>query len=218
MTKHLPHQKMSSINSGQMKKYFTLFGLLLIMLPLFSLGQTEKGKFIIYAGTDLTAAFGKNTVKYDGNDLKSIKTTAIEFEPAFGYFVADNLSVGISLPLSFQKNGYDLYEIKESVYGASLFGRYYLGENQWKPFVGAEVGYLASKSYSEVTGSEMDDLFGGLAYAASIGMSSFINQHVSFDFSVGYAHANMGYSQDRELKMAISGIGIEVGLSIIPGK
>lgn len=193
-------------------------GLILTILPFVSLSQTEKGKFMIYAGTDLSAAFGKNTVKYDGHDLKSINTTSLNIEPAFGYFVADNLSVGISLPLSFQKNGYDIYEMKESLYGVSLFGRYFFGENQWKPFFDAEIGYLASKSYSEISGSELDDLFGGLAYAAGIGISSLINQHVFFDFSIGYAYADMGYSKDSELKMAVSGVGVEVGFSIILGK
>jgi len=38
--------------------------------------------------------------------------------------------------------------------------------------VNAEVGYLALKSYSEITNSEIDDLFNGLAFAGGIGIST----------------------------------------------
>ncbi|MDD4109257.1 MAG: hypothetical protein PHH93_11115, partial [Prolixibacteraceae bacterium] len=61
-----------------------------------------KGKWIFYPGTELTAVCGTNTVKYDGNDLTEIKTSSFELYPGAGYFIADNFSLGITTPLSFQ--------------------------------------------------------------------------------------------------------------------
>jgi outer membrane protein len=153
-----------------------IFFIATLLLPLTLFAQTEKGKWIFFSGTDLTAVFGKNTVKYDGNDLTEIKTSSFELNPGAGYFIADNFALGITAPLSFSKNGYSTYEARESTYGASLFGRYYFGKADFKPFVTAEAGYLASKSFSETGGSQqLDDLFNGPAFAGGVGISKFIN-------------------------------------------
>jgi outer membrane protein len=188
----------------------------ILLLPVSLLAQTEKGKWLFFSGTDLTAVFGTNTIKYDGNDITDMKTSSFELKPGVGYFIANNFALGVTAPLTFKKNGYNTFDVKESTYGASILGRYYFGKSNFKPYVTAEAGYLASKSYSEMTGSQYDDLFSGPALAGGIGLAGFINEHVSLDIELGYVYSNLVYSEDKELKMNVNGFGIQVGFSIIP--
>ena len=188
----------------------------ILLLPVTLLEQTEKGKWLFFSGTDLTAVFGTNTIKYDGNDITDMKTSLFELKPGVGYFVANNFALGVAAPLTFKKNGYNTIDVKESTYGVSVLGRYYFGKSNFKPYATAEAGYMAAKNYSEMAGSQYDDLFNGLAFAGGIGLAGFINEHVSLDIELGYVYSNLIYSEDKELKMNVNGFGIQVGFSIIP--
>lgn len=188
----------------------------ILLLPASLFAQTEKGKWMFFSGTDLTAVFGTNTIKYDGNDITDMKTSSFELKPGVGYFIANNFALAVSAPLSFKKNGYSTFDVKESTYGASLLGRYYFGNSNFKPFVTAEAGYLASKNYSEMAGSRYDDLFNGPAFAGGIGLAGFMNEHISLDIELGYVFSSLVYSEDKELKMNVNGFGIQAGFSIIP--
>lgn len=85
-----------------------------------SQAQTEKGNFVIGGGV------GFNTESVKDSDLKS---TGFNIMPSAGYFVSDNIAVGLGLGYQWNKNEYDsdanVTERTNSSFAVAPFGRWY---------------------------------------------------------------------------------------------
>ena len=78
-----------------MKRIFVLFTASLLTVSVFA--QIKKGNFIISGGTSLTVNFlNTSTNISNGNAGDATKWNSVSFMPSFGYFVVNNLSVGLS--------------------------------------------------------------------------------------------------------------------------
>ncbi|RIY13027.1 hypothetical protein D0T11_04680 [Hymenobacter rubripertinctus] len=124
------------------------------------------------AGTKLlTGSVGYNQIKQEidspflpGNQKLEAKTALFNFNPSAGYFIADNLALGISAGVGLTKsNGYNYYngqygpvlvfsESKERALSAGAFGRYY-------KFVGDKVAL-----YGQVQGGYQNIYRPGVRY------------------------------------------------------
>ena len=76
------------------KKLVLLLIVLMSVITVF--GQTTKGNFILSGGAGLQFVSGNVKTVYDGKTDYEYKTSSFSFIPSFGYFVIDNLAIGLA--------------------------------------------------------------------------------------------------------------------------
>lgn len=141
-----------------------LFGLLTT-----AQAQTEKGSRL--AGVQV----GNIIIPTSGGS-----GAIIALQPTYGWFVADNLAIGVGIPFfHVGAGGSDITQI-----GVAPFLRYYLSTANVKPFLGASVGVVNTSGQNR---SSTDAL-----YSATGGVAIFINKAVSFDIGLTYTGGSTG--------------------------
>lgn len=98
-----------------MKKFYLTLAAV-AALTFASQAQTEKGKFIVGGGL----GFDTESVK-DADD----KTTSFNIMPSAGYFVSDNIAVGLGLGYQWNKVEDGTDEATTGVFAVAPFGRWY---------------------------------------------------------------------------------------------
>jgi hypothetical protein len=126
-----------------MKKTLLLFNVLLVFG--FISAQTEKGNFLL-GGNLANLQFG----------LVNNNNTSISINPNAGYFVSNRVAMGISMPISFDKNNFDSedgkYSNKTSNFGIGYFWRFYLSDGYpFKFFSGFDFGIKTFKNNYDFT-------------------------------------------------------------------
>jgi outer membrane protein len=194
-----------------LKITFVLF--ILTGLATVATAQTEKGNFLLSGSGSLDFALLSLKLKNDNTSEDAGKMTNLEFTPGVGYFIANNLAVGLEFSISSasQKNDGDKYT--ETTTMLWPFARLYFGKSNVKPFVQAGVGpgwekwgYKNDKETENLIGYEFD---GGLAV--------FLSPNISLDLILGYGGATAKITDYRnmEWKTTASGFGGSIGFSIV---
>lgn len=190
-------------------KPFLLITLLVIGIT--GNAQLKKGNKLV--GFSVGSAFFNNTSNERSNNLTSsvIETDnfGISINPSMGWFVSDDVIIGFSPSVSFDKqkqvgkgtNGNTFLIDELSSYSVSLggFARYYFrGQNSMLRFFGQynlSLGISGGKNDGfeyESLGIYVDrydtKFSGGFAANTGInlGASKFLNEHTSVDFYIGY--------------------------------
>jgi opacity protein-like surface antigen len=194
-----------------LKISFVLF--ILTGLATVTAAQTEKGSFLLSGSGSLDFAWLSLKLENDNTSEDAGKMSNLEFTPGAGYFIADNLAVGLEFSLSSASQKEDGDKYTETTTMLLPFARLYFGKSNVKPFVQAGVGpgwekwgYKNDKETENLVGYEFD---GGLAV--------FISPNISLDFILGYAGATAKIKdyQNVEWKTTASGFGGSIGFSII---
>jgi len=182
---------------------------MLVVSSTLAQAQTEKGRWTVGAQV---GDFG-----YSGSSepVKS-RSFSASLSPSVGYFVAKNLAVGASLPVSYAYDSYNFTGTGRSEtdgfsVGLSPFARYYVGSANLRPFVDASIGFQqfwisstrfgapeAQRSNYNVTNYQVG---GGAAY--------FINNTASLDASLNYTNG-LGGSGFRQRGRANLNIGFRL--------
>lgn len=210
------------------------------LLPVFTLfGQTEKGKVLLglssrYSLSPLDESLGYtdlmtlgfSTVKFKSDESGEeesdlIKFTGFNFTPKAGYFIIDNLSLGldVNIGMASMKETYDQNEYNETgtVLSAGPFVRYYLPLEKVLPYIEASATLGSSKltydsgSDKEVNKSSLNTLMGGVGFAAPIG------DIVTFDLMLGYLSMTMKDKEDNphNERMVIGTLGFKFGVVLL---
>jgi hypothetical protein len=161
-------------NTDYMKKLilFTLFSSTLF-------AQTQKGSFTV--GTQLS----QNNLSFDEN----FKSRSHNISPNVGYFLIDNLNIGLQSNLGFGKiknsfsTGFNNNTYLFTSYNLGPYFTYYIGKNKLKPFVGASAGFGGSKiqvnnSTDDEATQSFYNFYGGLTY--------FINSNIGLNSALTY--------------------------------
>ncbi len=208
--------------------------LLLSTITLFvttiALSQTEQGKISVGASSDLSFSFlnGKQEFRGQENDLD--ERTSFAIAPTAGYFVIDNLQVGLVLALSTEKvegerqnfNNFgpqtNSFESKLSTFAVGPFVRYYFLENSIKPFVQASVAYVSTKNESDDEFSSFESKSNGIGFGFDAGVAFFLNNFISLDLGVGYSRSiitpNNGDEGEDDFKTKLNAIRANVGFNL----
>jgi len=196
-----------------MKRNLKISFVLVIFMGLTTMAtaQTEKGNFMIGASSSLDFTSLSLKLENDNASTDGGKITTFEFTPGVGYFVANNLAVGIQFSLNSASEKEDGDKYTETTTMLLPFARLYFGKGNVKPFVQAAFGPGWQKwGYDD---KQTENLTG---YELGGGLAIFINQHVSIDLSLGYASASSkfkdGYNVDWD--STSKGIGGNIGFSI----
>jgi outer membrane protein len=143
-------------------------------------GQDEKpvkeGQIIV--GGDFRAEYTSN-IDYKMYDI----TTS----PNIGYFLVDNMAIGLNIPLSYTKYN-NLINLTSTSFGIGLFYKYYSDKGL---FITVKGGFNFGNQKS---GSGSDDTkISGFYISPGAGYAYFIHQRVSLEAGVFYEYHNTQY-------------------------
>ncbi len=215
-----------------MRTHFSLFALLFVLSSTV-LAQVDKGNFY-FQGTGYLRLISEKTTEFTGgNTSESSKSTYFGLKPKVGYFVIDNLPVGIKLDASFSKSTYgsadSKYSSNDFVFGP--FARYYfLGQDKLKPFAEVYMGIGTSKSINTYGGSDYERKDNIIEFGLGAGASYFVTDHIAFDFMLSYNRDKYtiksnempgvkSVSAEEKSGVIYSGVRAELGIIVVlPGK
>ena len=216
-----------------MKRLIMLF----TVLSFFSLtvleGQINQGRILVGVSTSINyMSFGSDlmnlgftTVKQKSNapgyvEPDAEKTTTINLLPKVGFFIIDNLVVGLDLSLSSYTDKYSSNSKSTMTYlGVGPFIRYYIPGTSIMPFfeVGGLIGSLNEK-YTSGTYSNSYK-YGMISFGGGAGMSVKLGDKVTFDIMAGYNSMTEKSKDNNENdeRTVYGTLGIKLGFICILG-
>lgn len=182
--------------------------------------QTEKGNWMFGGATTFNFNSSKPSAKQDGVSVDGNKSSTITATPSVGYFVINNLAVGMDLELSVQKTKeYDSFssspvDVKRTVFGVIPSATYYFkNESKAFPYIGAGAGYAVAKGKVASTSIEPTNFFvwkikGGVAYM--------ITNDISVDFGLNYNQLStkFNYPSGESYKSFNKNFGANLGFTL----
>ncbi len=179
------------------------------------------------SGSDIFK-FGYSTTKTksdtDGSENQD-KSVSIFINPKVGYFVIDNLAIGLDLNVGFSTSKYleddDKYSYSTLIVGP--FVRYYIPTTKVLPFceLSGSFGTLNSKSdYSDNSYREdRKDKTGIMTFGGGIGLAAPLGERVMVDVLAGYNSFIYKHKEDNEdNERTVNGtLGLKVGIIVLLG-
>lgn len=183
-------------------------------------GQTDRGKIMISGQSNMTFLFGGQKWK-DKNDSGTDGTGAqIGLTLGGGYFVINNLVIGLQIPYSYTFMKDDASKDKMSstsiIFEPAV--RYYFLKGKFKPFVHGGVGYGIEKDkYDPSDGSSSTDKYSQFVWEIGGGGAFFVTDYVSLDLLLAYTSTTNKATNDNpdDYKTIISGIGGGIAITIL---
>jgi hypothetical protein len=209
-----------------MKRFSLLtFGLIVISIGLLN-AQTNQGRLILGLSSDIFS-LGYSTSKIssdtDGTEQAS-KSFNVNLSPNMGYFIIDNLAIGLGLGVGFMAYNNETGDFNSSSISISLsagpFIRYYFPFSKVLPF--CELSGSYGWSNMNISGTNLDDTrynIGSLHYGGGIGLAVPIGERVMADVSLGYHLLLTKFSQEDENNdtTKTGTLGLNIGFVILLG-
>ena len=156
----------------------------LILLVIFICASSfAQAPYLIQKGNFLGGGKGKLTFSSQDYLGEKYKETHIMLRPNFGYFVIDQLAIGLNLDVESTQIKLGSDEIgKTNDLGAGLWTRYYaLPATKKINFFGE--GGINMGGYKE----DDDDRISYNSYNLGLSMACFLNKHISLELGVEYS-------------------------------
>ncbi len=212
---------------------------LIVIASVFSLtslnAQMEQGKMLVGLSTALNLGgsssgvmgFGYSTIKYKSdadnfNYPEPANRLSFNLSPKMGFFVIDNLAIGLDVSFSYSKFNSDEvdYTYKESMYCIGPFVRYYIPTTLVKPFfeIGATFGTYKEKTDGNSQNSEYENSL--ITYGTGFGIAIPIGKKASFDMMLGYNSILEKAKEDNDdnYRTEANTIGLRLGFVVLLGK
>lgn len=180
---------------------------------------TTKGNFVIGGSSNLNFSSTTPKVRRLGGTQDEGKTnTRFSFMPNAGYFVIDNLAVGVGVSLTSSKITSDDLdsESTNTSFVFSVFSRYYFTKGDIKPFLQGTVGLGLSDSKGKINDIDNKVKSSVFNYGLNGGVAFFIGKRVSIDLGAGYISSSRKPrdGNDSNFRFIDKGIGFDVGFNI----
>ncbi|WP_323789718.1 outer membrane beta-barrel protein [Psychroserpens sp.] len=183
----------------------------------------EKGNIIVEGNLGFSSA--KETGSNNSGDVYEERTSSVSFNPKAGYFINENLAIGLALSVgssTIEQTAFgttnSVTEDKGNAFGAGVFARYYfldLGK-RFKTYGEFGVGFGSSKNEISQTGATTllsDTEFSGLGAGVGLGINYFITECFAINFALSdILSYNSGTEKDN-----LSTTGEEVKVSSFNG-
>ena len=193
--------------------------------------QTTKGKFLVGVSSAVSASEESNSfgsmgysthkTKYGSSKGTSNKdwSLGVNASPKFGYFVIDNLALGLNVCLwANHTNVNNDYSINSSLLGVGPFVRYYLACEKIKPFF--EIGGYYGQYGSKYSKSSFSNRLGGIINLdCSAGLAFPIGDKVNFDLQLNYDYYYNKQIINNPVKVRTntSTVGLKLGFVVLLG-
>ncbi len=170
-------------------KQGSIFALMLLLSSTLVFGQLEKGNYFLLGSSSLGLSNEKYTIISGGTSTEQSKTFSIAFQPKAGYFILDNLPIGLEISTGFDKTKYSNSDNKSSNSNFTIgpFARYYfLPQDKLKPMVEISAGFGTNKYKSTSSQVTNESKYTHMEYSFGAGASYFFTKNVAFDALLSY--------------------------------
>lgn len=181
-------------------------GLLIAALAVFGLTGVNAQETTTNGGYAEGDLFISGAVGFDSQSAADAETNSFEIAPRLGYFVSENIAIGIQLGYQKTKSedafGTDTEDV--STFTAGAFGRYYfMPTNKFSLFGELGVAYLS-------TNYDLIDIKGnGFGAALSPGISYFVSNNFALEATFGV----LSYAS-ADIDGGVSANGFSIGLDM----
>ncbi len=184
---------------------------LLLAIVKIGFSQFEQGNILLSGQSSF--GFSSEKSKFDGNDVS--KQTSFSLTPAAGYFVVDNLAVGLLLNVSSSKTESETSdaESKNSTFTVGPFVRYYL---QQKIFFQGDLGFGSTKSEFTSGGSSSDSDYSVFSFGIGAGYAAMISDRVAIEPMLRWGSLSEK-ADGADEPLITSGISLGVGVTVYLG-
>ena len=196
---------MNTLNQKKMniKKIAFFF----ILLFASNLGYSQITKGTIRLGPELS--FNKSTQEIDGLNAK-FKSSSLDLGISGGYYIIDNLEIGLNLNFLSATNEVDSFEEKErgTFIGPSVTYMVSAGDNLYIPITG---GFGMNSITSDDDVNEVT--FSGLGFGVGVGLEYLIENKIGARFLLGFNFGSLS-DDDSTAEIDFSNTDIGVGVNI----
>lgn len=171
------------INTHKMKKT------LLSLSALFAFGLASAQEEPATAGFNKGDVFISGTLSFSSQKDGDFKNNQFTVSPKVGYFVDQNIALGVSLTyLSATQDTFDgdigMYEQKTTAFEAGAFGRYYFNPaSRFSIFAQLYAGYVSAKY--EVEAFDTESKANGFGFEFAPGFNYFVSDHIALETTFG---------------------------------
>ena len=179
-----------------MKNYIS--ALLFLFLCSTTFAQTQKGNFVLSGKTDINFLFSNITTGTDSVQTGKTKGNQFGLTAGVGYFVANNLALGIfgTYSYSYSKIGASNYQpsntqnITQSFTILPQLQYYFPVEGKLKPFAAIGVGYMWLQERDSRVTDNYNKVYSlsGTSFTGGVGASYFIITSVALDLGFQYSY------------------------------
>ena len=171
-----------------------------------SFNATSQGNFLANGTVYVNYTSLKTDVNGTKNDISN--TFQIRFAPKAGYFVIDDLAVGLELNIQSANTSFEAVadDLTTNSLFVGPFGRYYL-ENGL--FGEALVGFGSSKTENDLFGEQKSSIFG---FRVGAGYAFFLGDHVAVEPTLNYSWESQK-PDGSDNKDIISSIFLGIGIT-----
>lgn len=217
-----------------MKKNFFFLILLVGFSICSSYAQTKKGNVLLGLSPVISmSSYGSDmgflsfsTIKYknDNTDVDGNKMTNIGLTPKVGFFVIDNLAIGLDVNVLYgtEKSKGTLGDSKStSTYlAAGPFIRYYIPLEKVIPFIELNSSFGQSVYKSDYNSETFDNKVNITSLGGFVGLAIPIGEMISFDIAGGYNSQILKDPEDNPLnaRTVLGTFGFRFGVVVFLGK
>lgn len=140
--------------------------------------------------------FVSGSVGFGSEKTGELKSNVFNISPKAGYFVTENIAVGVKLGYTSGKDtnqvGPGTVEVKTNAFEAGAFGRYYFTPaSQFSFFGELSAGFNSSKS--EIEGVPGESKSNGFNVGLAPGISYFVSNNIALEATFGL----LGYNTNK---------------------
>ena len=191
------------------------------------IGMSNAQNFTESGNNFMNLGYSSATIKGDndeGEASDSDKTFSVNLIPKVGYFVFDNLVVGLDVNLAFLKRNYwgSSIDYYNWFYGTGPFVRYYIPTSKVMLFFELNSLYSINKhnwEFSFIDGRDFDSKANILTFGSGVGIAVPIGKKVNFDIQAGYNFSSIKAfpdNTDNYLKR-VKSMGLKFGFTFLLG-
>ncbi|MEI6059879.1 MAG: outer membrane beta-barrel protein [Bacteroidota bacterium] len=198
-----------------MKKSLLL--LVAVVLSVAISAQTKKGDIFLSGGTGLTTTFMSVTPVYDGKSGDKTTGSSISFLPSVGYFVINNLAIGLAGNMSHNssKGESGNKDVSNSIMIVPTAIYFFPVDGKVRPLAQFGVGLVSQTSkYIPKSGSNETNSVSGACINLGGGISYFIKENISFNFGLSYTRVTLTDGDDNKSKIKEGNFAGNIGISI----
>ncbi|PRY87606.1 outer membrane beta-barrel protein [Mongoliibacter ruber] len=189
--------------------------------------QTEKGKFLVGAGTTLgisdgsylmSTAFTSSTFEFEDGTTITNRQTSFIFSPKAGYFFFDHFAAGIDFAISHTNSTNTTtsdfnIDSKINSFGAGPFVRYYIPKGKILPFAELSSLFGTRNQKAEVFGADSETRYSVSSIGGGLGVAILLGEKSSVDLVASYNSTNLKEQEDN-FKNTQNTLGLKIGFTI----
>jgi Opacity protein and related surface antigens len=192
------------------------FLFVVLVVSMNSYGQTSKGNYIVSGSTGLQFLSSNTKNVYDGETQNEFDTKTFSFNPSAGYFIVDNLAIGLSFNITSNKSELDdnNYNKSTSTLIAPTAMYYFPVDGKIRPFAQLGLGLQSVTNKVKMSYSENKQTLNGFAVNVGGGVSYFVSNHVAVELCLSYTKSNLKDTDNEKLKLKQGTFGSNIGISL----